>query len=137
MKDFLLVFSIFIILSSLISSLTIKKDLNGYYYFAAVLMTISLFITKVPTLISDINTDTQTSVETENNYWDSIIEITKTNIETDICSLCDAKNVIVTLDSDTMMISSVSVYGASNISHAYEVLHEKYGIEREDVVFDR
>ncbi len=137
MKDFLLIFSVFIILSSLISSLTLKKDLNGYYYFAAVLMTISLLVTKMPAQISDIRSDIPQQLETENNYWDSIIEITKTSIETDICILCDAERAIVTLDADSMMISFVSVYGADNISHAYEVLHEKYGLEREDVVFDR
>lgn len=138
MKEFIITFFSLIIFASLISVIADEKQLSGYYSFAAVIVAICFFITKIPSFVNEISIISDEEPEiVEDNYWDSVTSIVKINIENDIKELTGAKEVTVTVDTnDTFAVLGLSVKGVKNITHAYELIHEKYGLEREVVDFD-
>ncbi len=140
MKEFIITFSAFIFFASLIASITDKKDLTGYYSFAAVIMAVCFFITQAPKAISYLDFD---GIEKNNeetityDFWDSVNAIAKSQIEKDMCEMCEADNAEIYIDTqDTFIITGVHLIGVGNKMHAIEILSEKYGLEREAIDFD-
>lgn len=140
MSEFIITFCAFIIFASVIASLTDKKDLSGYYSFAAMIMAICFFITQAPKALGSIDlekTDGNVGEISTGNFWDSVSEIAKSQIEKDMRDLCNAEKAEIYADTDdTFIITGVHLQGVSNKMHAIEILNEKYGLEREAISFD-
>lgn len=140
MSEFIITFSAFIIFASVIANLTDKKDLGGYYSFAAMIMAICFFITQAPKALDSLdleNTDGNVGEISTGNFWDSVSEIAKTQIERDVRDLCNAEKAEIYADTDdTFIITGVHLRGVGNKMYAIEILNEKYGLDREAISFD-